>query len=127
MLKGFSSSTPFLLNHSLNTNHYSGGGFYLNWDGFGIAVDPGYHFVQNLHQNGLNVLDIDAVIITHEHIDHNSDMRLLDDLHYNASKVFRDDVWVWDEHSCSVSQEKVPRHTIVWYMDEVTYSMAELL
>lgn len=32
MLKGFSSSMPFLLNHSLNTNHYSGGGFYINWN-----------------------------------------------------------------------------------------------
>lgn len=80
MLKGFSLLTPFLLNHSLNTNHYSGGVFYLNWEGFSIAVDSGYHFVQNLHQNGLNVLDIDVAIIIHEHIDHNSDMRLLNAL-----------------------------------------------
>lgn len=127
MLKGFSSSTPFLLNHSLNTNYYSGGGFYFNWYGVGIAIDPGYHFVQNLHQNGLNVLDINVVVITHEHIDHNSDMRLLDDLHYNASKVFRDDRWLWDESGWGISQVKDPRHTIHWYMDDVTYEMADLL
>lgn len=127
MLKGFSSSTPFLLNHSLNTNDYSGGGFYLNWNGFGIAVDPGYHFVQNLHRNGLNILDIDAVVITHEHIDHSSDMRLLDDLHYHASKNYRDEEFQWDTENERIRKNRVPRHKIKWYMDEVTYQITKLL
>lgn len=52
MLKGFSSSTPILLNYAQNTNFYSGGGFYIRWNGTGIAVDPGYLFIQNLHGYG---------------------------------------------------------------------------
>ena len=84
MLKGMSSSTPAMLNNIFDTNDYVGGGFYLNWNGYGVAIDPGYSFVHNLHHYGLSVLDVQAVIITHEHIDHNNDMRLLDDLGKNG-------------------------------------------
>ncbi|MCM1258975.1 MAG: hypothetical protein NC307_14140 [Roseburia sp.] len=49
ILKGMSSSTPSLLNSIYDTNQYSGGGFYLRHNGIGIAIDPGYHFLDNLH------------------------------------------------------------------------------
>ena len=48
VLKGMSSSTPAILNGAFGTQSYHGGGLYLNWFGFGIAIDPGYHFIENL-------------------------------------------------------------------------------
>lgn len=127
MLKGFSSSTPILLNYAHNTNFYSGGGFYLRWNGVGIAVDPGYLFVQNLQNYGLSVLDIDVVIITHEHIDHSSDMRILDDLHYNVSSNYSEKIDRWDEESRVVTRVEKEKHKIKWYMDSVTCEEAVLL
>ena len=112
MLKGMSSSTPAMLNNIFDTNDYVGGGFYLNWNGYGVAIDPGYSFVHNLHHYGLSVLDVQAVIITHEHIDHNNDMRLLDDLHFSAARF---------------DEEKEKTHIIDWYMDEISYAMASVL
>lgn len=127
MLKGFSSSTPILLNYAHNTNFYSGGGFYIRWNGVGIAIDPGYLFVQNLQDYGLSVLDIDVVIITHEHIDHASDMRILDDLHYNVSSNYSEKIERWDEKHSAVSRVEKENHKIKWYMDSVTCEEAVLL
>ena len=109
VLKGTSSSTPSVLNAAFDTQEYHGGGFFISWDGFGIVVDPGYHFLTNLHDAGLDVNDIDAVVITHEHIDHNIDMRLLDDLLYNQRR-FGDGA-----------------KKIRWYVDAATYKMMEVL
>jgi ribonuclease BN (tRNA processing enzyme) len=109
-LKGMSSSTPSMLNSLYDTEEYSGGGFYFRYHGYGVAVDPGYHFVHNLHHYGVSVLDIDMVIITHEHIDHNNDMRLIDDLHYSIRNNRQD---------CS-------NHTITWIMDKVSYDVAKI-
>lgn len=126
MLKGFSSSTPILLNYAQNTNLYSGGGFYFRWNGLGVAVDPGYLFIQNLHNYGLSVLDIDVVVVTHEHIDHSSDVRLLDDLHYNVASNNKEKEVGWNRDTFSLLNGKTPNHTIKWYLDEVTYEEARL-
>lgn len=112
VLKGMSSSTPAILNGAFNTQAYHGGGLYFNWSGFGIAIDPGYHFVENMHNVGLSILDIDAVVITHEHIDHTNDIRILDDLNYSLTDYLRD--------------EK-RNHTINWYLDGVTYELVKTL
>ena len=106
-----SSSTPAVLNGAFNTHSFHGGGIYLNWRGFGIAIDPGYHFVDNMHQIGLTVFNIDAIVITHEHIDHTNDIRILDDLNYNLSKYGK----------------KGETHRIHWYLDKVTYGLAKAL
>ena len=84
-LKGMSSSTPILYNNTFGTR-LRGGGFYFRWNMFGIAVDPGLHFVTNMHECGLGISDIDVVIITHDHLDHTGDMLLLDDLEYQIKK-----------------------------------------
>lgn len=110
ILKGMSSSTPSLMNSIYDTNQYSGGGFYLRHNGVGVAIDPGYHFLDNLHHYGLSVLDINVVVVTHEHIDHNNDIRLLDDLHHAVYKY----------------EENKNRRQIRWYLDEVTYKVALL-
>lgn len=84
-LKGMSSSTPILYNNTFGTR-LRGGGFYFRWNMYGIVVDPGLHFVTNMHECGLGISDIDAVIITHDHLDHMGDMLLLDDLEYQIKE-----------------------------------------
>lgn len=36
----------------------------------GVAIDPGYNFLQNLFNQGFAVADIDVVVVTHAHPDH---------------------------------------------------------
>lgn len=112
VLKGMSSSTPAILNGAFDTQAYHGGGLYINWDGYGIAIDPGYHFVENMHRSGLNILDINAVIVTHEHIDHTNDIRILDDLNFSLSGYLK---------------EENEQHIIKWYLDSVTYDLVKTL
>lgn len=126
MLKGFSSSTPILLNYAGKEDYYSGGGFYIRWNKLGIAVDPGYLFVQNLHKLGYSVLDIDIVIVTHEHIDHSSDIRLLDDLHYQVASNSKEYAYEWDDNEYSVNKAPIPAHKIDWYLDKVTYDVTRV-
>ncbi len=109
ILKGMSSSTPSLMNSIYDTHQFSGGGFFLRYGGIGVAIDPGYHFLDNLHHYGLSVLDINAVVVTHEHIDHNNDMRLLDDLHFAIHKYEQDE----------------KKRKIHWYLDKVSYDVAK--
>ena len=127
VLKSFSSSTPILLNYAGKSINYSGGGFYLRWNGIGIVVDPGYLFVQNLHQAGYSVLDVDYVIVTHEHIDHSNDIRLLDDLHYNASSKYKNYKYDWNCQSYNVDKQEITPHRISWYFDPVTYQTMQIL
>lgn len=102
-LKGLSSSTPTIYNNTFDSN-LSGGGFYINWNNVGIAIDPGYNFVTNMHKKGIFILDIDIVIITHEHIDHTCDIRTIDDLNYQINSLLPEN----------------DKHTIHWYWDEKT-------
>jgi len=51
-----------------------GGGYYLRWRGKGIAIDPGFDFIQNLASAKLAIGDIDAVVLTHGHNDHYIDL-----------------------------------------------------
>lgn len=47
------------------------GGYFLAWNGKGIAIDPGYGFLRILNAYfSLGLKDIDAIIITHDHPDH---------------------------------------------------------
>ncbi len=63
-----------------------GGGYFFSWKKFGIAVDPGHNYVENLYQNGYSVRDIDAVVITHDHLDHHADFEAIVDLLYQCNK-----------------------------------------
>lgn len=85
ILKGFSSSTPFFypaLEHRFYQSPIKGGGIFIKWHGYGIVIDPGINFMENMHLNNLGIRDINAVIVTHDHIDHNGDLQVIDDLAY---------------------------------------------
>ena len=104
MLKGMSSASPYMYNNFYHTHRYTGGGFYVNWNGIGIVVDPGYGFVDNMNKNQIGIQDVDIVILTHYHIDHTNDMRIIDDMNYQI-------------------QERGKKHILYWYMDHTTHSM----
>lgn len=40
------------------------------FDNFGIVIDPGPSFVENLYRCGFSLADIDAIVVTHDHPDH---------------------------------------------------------
>ena len=59
-----------------------GGGYFLSWrvgdqPMRGIAIDPGFDFLSNFQAVGLEPWAVDAVIITHSHIDHIRDLESL--------------------------------------------------
>jgi hypothetical protein len=54
-----------------------GGGYFLIWQGKGIVIDPGYDFIQNFYDEGFSLADIDVVMITHSHPDHDDDLSTL--------------------------------------------------
>lgn len=92
ILKGYSSSTPFFypaLRERFHNIPIKGGGIYIKWNGTGIVIDPGINFMENLHIAGLTIKDIDIIIVTHNHIDHNGDLATIDDL---ASQLGKKDI-----------------------------------
>lgn len=115
-LKGFSSSTP-IFNSAAFGRECLGGGFYFRFRGYGIVVDPGIGFVSLMHRNNIFINDIDAVIVTHSHLDHNCDVGAISALlhDYNSNKQ-RERSFFEKFLECGVDEP----HNITWYMDEET-------
>lgn len=94
-----------------------GGGFYLWHKGTGIAIDPGYGFVDSLHRyHNINVQNIHIVVITHDHLDHHADLETIINLRRGAEddlKIFSneeiDDVYQLSE------RELIPSYGIKYY------------
>jgi len=74
VLRRWNSYTPIMLTA---TESNLGGGYFLYWKGKGIVIDPGFDFFDNFFNNELLIYDIDAVIITHAHVDHCNDFESL--------------------------------------------------
>jgi hypothetical protein len=52
---------------------------------FGVVVDPGPDFIENLYRTGFSLSDIDMIVVTHDHVDHlNSLEPLLSLMHYRS-------------------------------------------
>lgn len=54
-------------------------------------------------------------------------MRIIDDLHYNASSQRLERQTRWDETHFTVSRQQDEKHKIKWYMDATTCEEAVLL
>ncbi len=74
VLRRWNSYTPRMLTP---TESNVGGGYFLYWKGKGVIIDPGFDFIDNFFNNELVIYDIDAVLITHAHVDHCSDFESL--------------------------------------------------
>ncbi len=120
ILKGLSSSTPYLYNSIISNGHFTGGGLFINWDNLGIVIDPGFGFVENMQKNKIFIDDIDIVIITHFHIDHTNDIRLLDDLNRSINHKVKD-FDSEEEYNVYRSISKHKYHQIKWFVDSDTH------
>jgi len=72
-----------------------GGGYLVRlWQGdryVGIAVDPGYNYLENLFNEGFTIADIDIVVVTHAHPDHTENLTNLFTLLFERNKRMADE------------------------------------
>lgn len=54
-----------------------GGGYFLFWEGKGLVIDPGYNFTQNFYEQGFSIEDIDSILVTHTHPDHDDELNTI--------------------------------------------------
>lgn len=121
-LKGFSSTTPTIYSAAFSGNVCVGGGLYLNVNDFGIAIDPGISFVENMHRQGIFITDINAVIVTHNHLDHNKDLGTISALQHDLNRYCQSQVKFYKKYfDCANLQ----RHEISWWLDESTKKINE--
>ena len=106
ILRGWSSAVTLLEG---SERLWRGGGYLIRWRGVGIGIDPGFDYLRNLHDAGYHGRDIGAVIVSHNHPDHNADLKSFDDLRYELYKRRHSDphggvvpyVLIWDADSQS--------------------------
>jgi glyoxylase-like metal-dependent hydrolase (beta-lactamase superfamily II) len=73
-LRRYSSFFPFLPRPA--AFRASGGGYLVQVHEpgpvapFGIAIDPGPDFIENLYACGYSIADLDMIVLTHDHADH---------------------------------------------------------
>ena len=118
-LKGFSSSTPTIYSGTFDSE-CAGGGLYLNYNGTGIVIDPGLGFVNSMHKQGIYINNIDVVIITHDHVDHNADAKVI------ASLVH--DLNGYNDRKGKIVKEifeleTTKEHEITWIVDNSSKGM----
>lgn len=90
----------------------AGGGYFIKWRGHGIVIDPGFDFLRNFHDAGFHGKEISGVLVSHNHPDHNSDLKDIDDLYYEMWKrmiaageeIGQSYVLVWDQDSATVTK-----------------------
>jgi tetratricopeptide (TPR) repeat protein len=83
ILRGWSSAVTLMEG---SERRWRGGGYFLKWRGFGVVLDPGFDFLRNFHDAGYHAREIHAVLVSHNHPDHNSDVKDIDDLRYEIFK-----------------------------------------
>ena len=84
-LKHYSSSTHL----TDDSNEPLGGGYFLIADEFGCVIDPGFDFLDNFMKVH-RIADIDAIVVTHCHDDHNADLPALLSLLYRQPNRTRE-------------------------------------
>ncbi len=109
ILRGWSSAVTLLEG---SERRWRGGGYFLKWRGFGIVIDPGFDFLRNFHDAGYHGREIAAVVVSHNHPDHNSDLKAIDDLRYELFKRLASAknsgsqpyVLLWDQDTCGATK-----------------------
>lgn len=89
VLRGWGSAVGLL--PSDKGNSCRGGGYLLKWKGKGLLIDPGYDCLRNLHDAGFHCREINAVLVSHNHTDHNDDLRSFDDIRYEMHERAKED------------------------------------
>lgn len=86
VLRRWNSYTPALRTEDVNS---LGGGYLIIWKGKGIVIDPGFDFIKNFQNAGFTIGCIDAIVITHSHLDHYADLESILTLlfEYNKQRI----------------------------------------
>jgi Tfp pilus assembly protein PilF/ribonuclease BN (tRNA processing enzyme) len=103
VLRGWSSALTLLQG---SKGLWPGGGYFVKWQDKGIVIDPGLDFLRNFHDAGYHGREIDVVLVSHNHSDHNSDLKSIDDLRYELYK-----------RTQTREKGKVGRYVLVWDED----------
>lgn len=75
------------LPHLLTQEAYrTSGGFYIRWNGKGVVINPGKHFLEHFHRQGLHIRDIHYVIVTGEDPSTYSDIEEIYALNYQLNQ-----------------------------------------
>jgi tetratricopeptide (TPR) repeat protein len=117
ILRGWSSAVTLLEG---SARRWRGGGYFLKWRGYGIVIDPGFDFLRNFNDADYHGREINAVIVSHNHPDHNSDLKDIDDLRYELYKRLASTdepgskpyVLLWDDDTAKSTKfgSESPRH-----------------
>ena len=114
VLKGWSSTTP-LIHNGVFGDERSGGGLYIRFNGCGIVIDPGCNFINNMHRHNIDILNVDYVIVTHNHFDHVCDLKGLQTLNYEYNKIIKS-----AKRELNTKMAPLKRHEIIWIVDRET-------
>jgi tetratricopeptide (TPR) repeat protein len=92
-MRRYSSFFPFLPRPS--AFRAPGGGYFVkahepDSKPFGIVVDPGPDFIENLYRCGFALADIQMIVITHDHADHIASLDALLALIFNRGRLTAD-------------------------------------
>ncbi len=88
VLEGWSDSAITQSNPYLHAiPRHTSGGYFLKWRGKGVAINPGPHFLQTLHQQGGHIRDIDFVVVTKSCSDSFADVKAIYDLNAQANST----------------------------------------
>lgn len=86
LVRRWSSSHPLVAGEKYSQNLF-GGGIFLYLNGFGVAIDPGPDFLSNLmFYTPFEFSDINAVVVTHSHVDHNGSVDQILSLGYERRR-----------------------------------------
>lgn len=83
ILRGWGSATPLIEDAS---SACVGGGYFLKWRDKGLVIDPGMDFMRNFRACGFHMREVDGVIVSHDHTDHNADLIAIDDVFYEMHR-----------------------------------------
>jgi tetratricopeptide (TPR) repeat protein len=89
VLKGWSSAIPIIAEmkyEGFGGQTCRGGGYFIKAANHGIALDPGYDYLRNLWANKYHIKEINTVIVTHNHPDHQDDLCRIAGLDYEYRK-----------------------------------------
>jgi tetratricopeptide (TPR) repeat protein len=89
VLKGWSSAMPIIASVSSDSfggQPCRGGGYFIKASNHGIILDPGYDYLRNFRSVDLHIKEVNAVIVTHNHPDHQDDLTRIADLDYEYRK-----------------------------------------
>ncbi|MBF0344519.1 MAG: tetratricopeptide repeat protein [Nitrospirae bacterium] len=83
VLRRWNSYTPIIAD---NYHVSKGGGYFLQVNGKGIVIDPGFNFIENFIGAGHKFGEIDYVFVSHAHNDHTSDIESIITLLHKYNK-----------------------------------------